>query len=287
MVFRKFLVPVSGGGRDACALATAFAAAQLFPAHVAALFVQSDPREALPFGELPLSPDFVQELIDSASSVAEAASAAAQNCLAGLAEKHNISITASPQSGGAVTASYAEVTGYLPHVLGRAARLSDLVVFPSLRKGEAHDLVDAFCRVLFKSACPVLLAPEVAPIHVGKQIAIGWDDGISCARAMVSAVPFLKQAAGIEIISVGDGTTPAKTAEAEEYLRLQGLRAEVRQVAKGGRKVAEALLSTAEADGADMLVIGGYSRGRMAEAVFGGVSEHIVTHLAIPVYMVH
>lgn len=287
MVFRKFLVPVSGGARDETALATAFAAAQLFPAHVAALFIQADPREALPFGELPLSPDFVQELIDSATSVAEAASVAAQGCLATLAESHKVTVVAAPQSGSTVTASYAEVTGYLPHVLGRAARLSDLVVFPPLRKGEPHDLIDAFCRVLFKSACPVLLAPEAAPPSVGRHIAIGWDDGISCARAMVSAVPFLKQAAGIEIICVGDGVDVTKTAEAVEYLRLQGLQADVRQVVKGSRKVAEALLGAAEADGADMLVIGGYSRGRMAEAVFGGVSEHIVTHLALPVFMVH
>ena len=81
MSFMKFLVPVTGGARDASALATAFAAAKPFGGHVVALFVHADPREAIPFGELPLSPDFVQELIDTAADVERAATDAAFSSL--------------------------------------------------------------------------------------------------------------------------------------------------------------------------------------------------------------
>ena len=69
MSFVKFIVPVAGVARDRFALATAFAAAKPFNAHVVALFVHADPREAVPYGELPLSPDIVQDLIDTAADL--------------------------------------------------------------------------------------------------------------------------------------------------------------------------------------------------------------------------
>lgn len=287
MSFRKVLVPVTGGARDECALTTAFAAAEPFGAHVAALFVHADPRETLPFGELPLSPDFVQELIDTASNIASAAGKAARANLAAVAERCGVEVQSEAKNHGQLSACYSEITGYLPHVMGRAARLSDLVVFPPLRTGDAHDLLDAFCRVLFKSACPVLLTPSQPPKVIGHHIAVGWDDGISCARALVEAMPYLAKAETITFLTVGEPGAAPPVGEAMDYLHLHGLSATARIIPKGGRKVAEALLAAAQEGGADMLIIGGYSRGRMAEAVFGGVSEHIVTHLQLPVFMVH
>lgn len=288
MDFRKILVPVTGGARDARALATAFAVAKPAGAHVTALFVHADPREALPFGELPLSPEFVQDLIDTAADVERAATAAARETLASAAADAAVPVVGDdlPSSWGAC-ATYAEATGYLPPVLGRAARLCDLVVFPPIRERDAHDLPDAFARVLVKTCCPVLLsALQSETASVGRHIAIGWDDGISCARAIVEAVPLLRQAESITFLSVCDKTPPS-VSEALDYLHLHKLKAVQRTVTRGGRKVAEALLAAAEEGGADLLVVGGYSRGRMTEAVFGGVSEHIVSHASLPVFMVH
>jgi nucleotide-binding universal stress UspA family protein len=36
-----------------------------------------------------------------------------------------------------------------------------------------------------------------------------------------------------------------------------------------------------------MLVAGGYGHSRLMESIFGGVTEHIVSHPKIPVLMVH
>ena len=77
MSFVKILVPVAGAARDRFALATAFAAAKPFNAHVVAMFVHADPREAVPYGELPLSPDIVQDLIDTAADLEKASGDAA------------------------------------------------------------------------------------------------------------------------------------------------------------------------------------------------------------------
>lgn len=288
MGFRKILVPVTGGARDAQALATAFAVAKPAGAHVTALFVHADPRESLPFGELPLSPEFVQDLIDTAADVEQAAATAARESLSSAASAAGVPLVGDdlPNDWGAC-ATFAEATGYLPPVLGRAARLYDLVVFPPIRERDAHDMPDAFARVLVKTSAPVLLsALRSETVTLGRHIAIGWDDGISCARAMITAVPLLKQAEKITLLTVCD-KQPAPADEGVAYLHLHKLKGEQTVVLRGGRRVAEALLSAAQDVGADLLVMGGYSRGRMTEAVFGGVSEHIVSYTTLPVFMVH
>ena len=84
MAFVKILVPVAGVARDRFALATAFAAAAPFNAHVVAMFVHADPRESVPYGELPLSPDIVQDLIDTAADLEKASCKAARANLASM-----------------------------------------------------------------------------------------------------------------------------------------------------------------------------------------------------------
>lgn len=289
MPFLKILVPVTGGSRDAFALSTAFTAARKFDAHVVALFVHADPHESLPFGELPLSPDFVQELIDVASDVEQTASKAARATLAIASAEAGVKLISAPEPGAGLSASYAEATGYLPQVLGRMARLYDLVVFPPLYGTTgAHDMPDSFARVLLKTSCPVLLSAQQKPQQLGRQVTLGWDNGIACARALVTGIPFLQKVEMVDIVSIRD-KVPEDSGfeEAVAYLKLHGVPATARNVPPDGRKVGEALMQEAGKFGSDMLMIGGYSRGRMTEAMFGGITEYIVSNPALPVFMVH
>ena len=47
------------------------------------------------------------------------------------------------------------------------------------------------------------------------------------------------------------------------------------------------ILSKARDAGADLVVMGAYSRSREYEAVFGGATQHVVDNCTIPVVMVH
>ncbi len=102
----KILVPVAGVARDRFALATAFAAAKPFNSHVVAMFVHADPREAVPYGELPLSPDIVQDLIDTAADLEKASSKSARATLSSMAAEAGIRIVGTPQCADSVTVSY-------------------------------------------------------------------------------------------------------------------------------------------------------------------------------------
>jgi len=287
MSFAKIVVPVTGAGRDRYALATAFAAAKPFNAHVVALFVQADPREAVPYGELPLSPDIIQDLIDTAADLKKASSKSARSTLATLASEAEIRIIGVPRRDEAVTVSYEEVTGHLPRALDRAARLCDLVVFPPIRETDDPEIQDGFIRALTKLERPVLLSAEKPPEQIGRKVAVGWDGGIACAHALMSAMPYLENAKAVEILSVQDVAVPGTADDVAAYLALHGVSCAQRAIPRGERSVAEALLETAAEDGFDMLVAGGYGHSRLMESIFGGVTEHIVSHPKVPVFMMH
>lgn len=288
MSFVKILVPVAGAARDRFALATAVAAAKPFGAHVVALFVHADPREVVPYGELPLSPDIVQDLIDTAADLEKAASKAARSTLATLAAEAGIRIVGAPQKTDAVTVSYEEVNGHLSRALDREALLCDLVVFPPIRETDDPEIQDGFVRALTKLERPVLLSAEKPPERIGRKVAVGWDGSVACAHALMSALPYLEKAEAIEILTVEETPRNGRGAQSvAAYLALHGLSCSQRLLARGGRSVAEVLLETAADDGCDLLVAGGYGHSRLMESIFGGVTEHIVSHPKIPVFMMH
>lgn len=287
MSFVKILVPVAGVARDRFALATAFAAAKPFHSHVVAMFVHADPREQVPYGELPLSPDIVQDLIDTAADLEKASSKSARATLSSMAADADIRIVGTPQRAETVTVSYEEIRGHLPRALDREARLCDLVVFPPIRETDDPEVQDAFVRTLTKLGRPVLLSAEHVPEAIGVRVAVGWDGSVACAHAVTAALPFLQNAANVEILSVENGGPAANPKDLIGYLALHGISTSQRVISRGDASTAEALLDTAARDGFDLLVAGGYGHSQLVESIFGGVTEHIVSHPRIPVFMMH
>ena len=70
-------------------------------------------------------------------------------------------------------------------------------------------------------------------------------------------------------------------------LAWHGVSAEVCVTPGKPKVVAQRLLQTATALGADLLVIGGFGRGPVREALFGGVTRSIIEHADCPVFLMH
>ncbi len=288
MTISKILVPVTGSKRDGVALRTAFAAARPFNAHVAALFVHPDARETIPYVGVPLSPQVIQDLVDSADEIAKAASKAARSTLAVAADEVRVRILAAPERNDAVTASYTERTGLFVNCLEEAALLSDLIVFPPISHGDNPDVHDGFTRILTKAGRPVLLSPEKPPARIGRKVVLGWDGGMAAAHALTAALPFLKKAEEVHVFSIRRSQqSHADVDAAKAYLALHGIAAVV-DIADGGtRAVSDLLLEHALSNGCDLLVMGGYGHSRMLETMVGGVTQRIASQPGLPVFMMH
>jgi nucleotide-binding universal stress UspA family protein len=289
MEFRKILVPVIGAKQDHVALAAAFAAAKPFDAHVEALFVHPDPREAVPYVGMPVSPEVIQQIVDSAEHIARNAATAAHAALEKAASQAGVKLVEHPVTGeGFVTACFREVNGHFITRVGEAARLSDLVVFGPATLDSGPDVSGAFVETLTHAERPVLLAAEGALHSLTRKIVIGYDRSVAASHAISAALPLLAHAHEVELIAVQE--TPLDTQsldEAVEYLALHGVSATSHIISKGERSAGEALLEAAAKDGASMLVIGGYGHSRMLESIFGGTTLHLTRHRTVPLFMVH
>jgi nucleotide-binding universal stress UspA family protein len=288
MSFAKILVPVTGAPSDSVALATAFAAAKPFSAHVRVLFTHPDPRSAIPYTGEPLAADIVQELVDTEEALMKVASTEARRALAEIAETYGVRLVGAAEIGKTVTASYEERIGGYAACVEEAAKLCDLIVFPPLVDKTNPALRDAFLQTLTKIERPILLAGANPPAHVGQRIAVGWDGGIAAAHALSAALPYLQKAKGVEILAIRAAAQNGDVFEGlKEYLTLHKVSWSDRLLDRGPREVADTLLEAAENDGCDMLVIGGYGHSRMHETIFGGVTVEVMSHPAIPVLLMH
>lgn len=288
MGFKKVVVPVTGTKADAVALAAGFAAASPFAGHVQALFISPDPRQAVPFIGLPVSPEVVQQIVDNAVEVAEAAHKAARANVEAAAAKANVALVGAQIAGTGVTCSFYRIEGAFIAEATEAAKLADLIVFAAPMMGGGPDVTGAVIESLMHVRRPVLLAPEGLVRDLATKVTIGWDGGIAAAHALAAAVPLLKQAGAVEICSVG--TLPrdaASQAEALAYLALHGVEATARQIDAAEAEPGAVLLNDAETSGATLLVLGGYGHSRVSETFFGGTTMHVVTHAALPVFMTH
>jgi len=286
MSIAKILVPIFGSKNDAAGLATAFAAAKPFAAHVQVLFTRPDPQEAIAVMGMPLSGNLVQALIDSQERVTATAVRHARAALATEAEKAGVRIVAEPHRGDAVTASYREETGRLGHVLEGALRFCDLVVFPPGTETNP-DLHDVLVGILTRAQRPVLLAPATAPAQVGSKITLGWDGSMTAAHALTAALSYLRNAEALTLVAVGRKPHEESAQEARQYLALHGMKACIRSVEPGTRGIAETLLETAATRNSDLLVIGGYGHSHLRETIFGGVTQHVISHATVPVFLAH
>ena len=240
MTFVKILAPLTGGARDAAVLASAFAAAKPFNAHVAALFVRPDATEAVPFYGESVSATILQEIADASKKASDAAIAVARASLAAAAKAAGAEVLATAELRSAVTASIREVSGNFADQVTLAARLSDLIVFGALKENERPGLTEAFEATLLETGRPVLLSPHAAPVTFCKKIALAWNESVASAHAVTAALPFLKCAESVEVLSVTrNKDEPIDSSEVMDYLKLRGIAASERAVSAVNRVVGE------------------------------------------------
>lgn len=176
--------------------------------------------------------------------------------------------------------------------LGMRARHADLsvVVRPSKSdRSSARALVEA---ALFDSGRPVIIVPPVWKGQtIGRNVLVAWKPTREAARAVGDADDFITNAERVSVVTVdaspnrGYGEAPG--ADITAHLAFRGAKAELFNLASGGRSETQTILDQATAVGADLIVMGGYGRSRISEFIFGGVTREILTSADRPVLMSH
>jgi nucleotide-binding universal stress UspA family protein len=169
------------------------------------------------------------------------------------------------------------------------ARIFDITVLGRPTSGQAEPSMATLEAVLFESGRPILIAPPTAPTKLGDVIAVGWNGSTETARTIAFAMPFLKQASRVVIITVEGGPVnqgpPGE--DLARNLRLNGVAAEAMTVRTERRTSGDTLLRATASVGADLLVKGAYTQSRLRQMIFGGTTSHVLAEATVPVLMAH
>jgi nucleotide-binding universal stress UspA family protein len=169
------------------------------------------------------------------------------------------------------------------------ARVFDLTVLGRPTAGQAEPSMATLEAVLFESGRPILIAPPTAPAAIGEMITIAWNGSTETARATAFAMPFLKQARRVVVITV-EGSPLHSGPPGEQLarsLRLNGVAAEATTVKMDRRNIGDTLLKVSEQMGADLMIKGAYTQSRLRQMIFGGTTSHILAEANLPVFMAH
>ena len=169
------------------------------------------------------------------------------------------------------------------------ARLHDLTIQP---EPEA-DGFGASCvqAVEIGSGKPVILLPsQRRRLQALERIAVAWDFSREAARALADALPLLKRAREVHVLTVL-GEKPlnshATRSDLEKFLTAHGLRFSLHNAALEGDNIGPFLMDRAVAGGADLLVMGAYGHSRLREIVLGGATREVLQAPLLPVFLSH
>lgn len=186
-----------------------------------------------------------------------------------------------------VSWDWTDVTGDLADAVVENANLADLVVLNRQLSGIAYpDMFHVTSEVLVNARTPVLAVPDTLESLSLRRALVAWDGGASAANALRACVPLLAQAAEVLIVTVQDGKASADPEDPARYLSRHGIHATVRLVQAGGAAPDAAITAEAERWGADYVLMGAYSRGRMRE-IFGGVTKRMLATSELPLVLGH
>jgi nucleotide-binding universal stress UspA family protein len=145
-----------------------------------------------------------------------------------------------------------------------------------------------FEAALFESGRPVLLAPPSAPKTIGENVLIAWNCSTEQSRATALAMPLLQRARRVTVYTIEGATVPGPTGEQlARYLQINNIPAQAITESAGQRRPGEVILAKAAALGCDLVIKGAYTQSRLRQMIFGGTTQHILTHATLPVLMAH
>jgi nucleotide-binding universal stress UspA family protein len=286
MAIRKILLPLTGTAAGEAALTTALMVANLWKAHVTALHVRVDSRDVAPLAGEGLSGAMIEEMMSATEKESSDRAHAVRSMFERFVARQNVVVREAHAGLDHATASFAAVTGREEDIVAQQARLADLTVVPHPDAGEDVSSSDALHAVLFDSGRPVMISPQTPVETIGRRVCLAWNGTAESAESALSALPWMKQAEGVCILSAdGYQRRGPGAPELAAYLALHGIDADIVNFPSIKNSVGAGLMEAARQFGCDLLSMGAYSHSRLRQLILGGVTRHVLESATIPVMM--
>jgi nucleotide-binding universal stress UspA family protein len=145
-------------------------------------------------------------------------------------------------------------------------------MFDTSRHVDVGDLV-------MQAGRPCLIVPAETKRLALDHVVVGWKDSGETRRAIRDALPLLKAAGRVTVVTVADKedltAAAARLEDVAGWLKRHGITATSLAVPSTGDDAAE-LNAIVQNQGADLLVAGAYGHSRVREWVLGGVTRDLL-----------
>jgi nucleotide-binding universal stress UspA family protein len=194
-----------------------------------------------------------------------------------------------------VAADWVEVEDEVAAAVPYHARYADLAIVGQTDPEELlprpeYDIPES---VALDSGRPVLVVPYAGSFStVGQRVLIAWNGSAQSARAVSDAIPFLRRAESVTILTINpQGLRSSRNdrpgARIVAHLAQHGVKAEPRELAAKDTAVDQMIQSQAADLGVDLVVMGAYGHPRSREMVLGGATRSVFKSMTVPVLMSH
>lgn len=189
-----------------------------------------------------------------------------------------------------VTLKWDVIEGDVASALLNEVTFSDITVVSETPYGTVDDDLAATLpeHIALSSNGPVAVVPtgKSVPTRIGK-VLVAWKPSREAGHAVRFALPFLTTADEVEVLTIeeGDKKIVDSGARLTAYLASHGVKVTHKNVPEGN--ASEVIADEAKRLGADLLVMGAYSRSRLAQMILGGVTSSVLVNPPVPLIIAH
>ena len=179
--------------------------------------------------------------------------------------------------------------GDLVDSLAIYGRLADVIVMNSGPFAAAASLkLSITGDVAMAAPAPVLAVPPSSRgVDLTGPALIAWDGSQESALAMRAAIPLLRLAASVNLLTVEEKRPDLRGRDAAAYLARHGISAMVIERGDGGESIETVIRAVLHETAATLLVQGAYGHSRLRQTIFGGVTRGLLGDAPVPLLIAH
>ncbi|MFC4171052.1 universal stress protein [Microvirga sp. GCM10011540] len=141
-------------------------------------------------------------------------------------------------------------------------------------------------EALFNGGRPLLIVPQGFETFEPGRIVVAWDGSVRATRAVHDALPLLRAAEQVEILSVsGEKDLSSTGADLAPHLTRHGVNCIVKELGVQNGDAGETIRSQIGLFKADMVVMGGFVHSRWRQLVLGGVTQSMLKASPVPLLL--
>ena len=270
-VMKTILVHIEPDEGQDARLQAAFDLARCFGGHLACM--QVTPYAAYALGEPAMGAFPVTALVEAINT---------------QRRTERVAVEARLQAEG-VSWNWLSRDGDVVERLSEAARLADVVVMSSgpfsVNAGAQIAMTgDAAIRAP-SLVCAVSSASR--GIAVTGAALVAWDGSQEAAIAMRLALPLLRQAESVDLLTVAEKPSDFPARDAAVWLSRHGVNATIIERGDSGDGVENVIRAVISERRSAFLVLGAYGHSRLRETLFGGVTRGLLANAPVPLFMAH